>query len=673
MSTTSAAPRQRVSTPTVLGGALGVGLVVLAAGLLATGSTAPPTLGDPGPLVRWGLPVMTLIWQLAAFTTVGLLGLAAFLMPERGTTQRRATALRYAVRTGVVWVAAGALTVLFTFAELVGAPPTSGQVLSQIGSFVFSLELTRILAISTLTGLVVTVGASSARSRAAMAWLTFIGIFGVVVTALTGHAANAVGHEEAVNAMGFHLLGLTVWVGGLLGLVLMRPHLLERGQGGDLAVTVERYSVLALWSYVAIALSGMQSAWLRIGGLEGVTSAYGILVLVKVGIIVVLGAIGWQQRRSVVGRLRASEQARGAFARLVTVEVTLMAAATALGVALSRAIPPDLREVPPADLITTLSGYPDPGAPTTADWFLSWRIDWLLLTVALVSIGLYVAGVVRLRRRGDHWPWLRTAVWIAGWLLFIYATSGAPGIWGRVLFSTHMVMHMIVAMFVPLLLVPGAPVTLALRALKPRQDKTWGPRELILQIVHSRANRILTNPVVAALLFFVSLAIFYYSPAFELALTTHTGHLLMMAHFLITGYLFTWVLIGIDPGPRRWHPLVLLTILFVTVSFHAFFGVILTGTGTLLAADFYGNLNLPWLTDPLADQHTAGEIAWGVGEAPTLILALLVARNWVKADRAETRRKDRQADRDGGAELAAYNAMLAERRSGGERTGGPSL
>jgi cytochrome c oxidase assembly factor CtaG/putative copper export protein len=670
MSTVTASPRQRASAPRVLGGGLVVGLVVLVAGLLLTGSTAAPTLGDPGVLVRWGLPVVSLIWQLAAMATVGLLGLAAFLMPERGSTERRATALRYAVRTGSLWVAAGVLTLVFTFADLVGAPPTSGAVMSQLGAFVFSLEITRVIAISTGTALVVTVGAALTRSRAAMAWLTLIALFGVLVTALTGHAANAVGHEEAVNAMGFHLLGITVWVGGLVGLVLMRPHLVERGRGGDLAATVERYSVLALWAYVAVALSGLQSAWLRIGGLDGLSTAYGLLVVAKVVLIAALGVLGWQQRRTVVARLRTTEEARGPFARLAAVEVGLMAAATALGVALGRAVPPDLREVPPADIVTTLTGYPDPGPAAAADWFLTWRIDWLFLTLALVAVGLYVAGVVRLRRRGDRWPWLRTAVWVAGWLLFVYATSGAPAIWGRVLFSTHMVMHMLVAMFVPLLLVPGAPVTLALRALRARPDKTWGPRELIMQVTHSRANRVLTNPVVAAALFFVSLAMFYYSPAFELALTTHTGHLLMIGHFLVTGYLFTWVLIGIDPGPRRWHPLILLTILFVTVSFHAFFGVILTGTDALLAPDFYGRLDLPWMTDPLADQHTAGEVAWGVGEAPTLLLALIVALNWVRRDGAEARRRDRQADRDGGADLATYNAMLAERRRESERTGG---
>ena len=670
MSTTSATSAPRLTPGQVVGAGVGTGLVVLLAALLYTGATEPLALGDPGPIVRWGLPVLTLVWQVAAVTTVGLLGLAAFLMPERGTTSRRATALRYAVRTGAVWVATASLALVLTFADIVGAPPTSGQVLAQFGAFVLSLEITRVPAISVLAALLLTVGASVARTRATMVWLTLLGLFAIVVNALTGHAANAVGHEEAVNAMGFHLLGITVWVGGLIGLVLMRPHLVGRGHDEDLAVTVERYSVLALWAYVAVALSGVQSAWLRVGGLDGVTTAYGLLVLLKVAILAGLGILGWQQRRAIVARLRSSATARGAFARLAGLEILLMVAATGLGVALSRTEPPELQEVPEEDIVTTLTGYPDPGPATTADWFLTWRIDWLFLTVALVAIGLYVAGVVRLRRRGDHWPWLRTASWVVGWLLFVYATCGAPGIWGRVLFSTHMVMHMLVAMFVPLLLVPGAPVTLALRALKARKDKTWGPRELIMQITHSRANRVLTNPVVAAALFFVSLAIFYYSPAFELALTTHTGHLLMMAHFLITGYLFTWVLIGIDPGPRRWNPLILLTVLFVTISFHAFFGVILTGTDTLLAPDFYGQLNLPWLPDPLADQHTAGEIAWGVGEAPTLILALMVARNWVRSDRLETRRKDRQADRDGGAELAAYNEMLAQRRRQDERMGG---
>lgn len=662
MSNAPASTRSRLSAGPVLTGALGLGLLTLIIGLMVTGATQPPRIGDPGPLVRWGLPLLTLTWQVAAAATVGLAGLAAFLMPERGSTDRRAIAMRYAARSATVWAVAGGLTVLLTFADLVGAPPTSASVLSQFTTFVFQLDYTRVMAISAFVGLAIAIIASLARERSTMAWITFIGLAGIVINALTGHAANAVGHEAAVNAMGFHLLGVSVWVGGLVALVLMRRVLLTPGDGADLAATVERYSVLALWAYAAVALSGIQSGWLRLGGVGDLASAYGVLLLLKAAILVGLGVMGWQQRRSVVTALWSSPTSRGAFARLASVEVLLMVVAMGLAVALGRTPPPGTVLVPDTDIITTLTGFPDPGPISASDYVLTWRIDWLFLTVALVAIGLYLAGVWRLRQRGDHWPLGRTVCWVAGWLVFVYATSGALGIWGRVLFSTHMIMHMVVAMFVPLLLVPGAPLTLALRALKARTDKTWGARELILQVTHSRVNKVLTNPVFAAAFFFASMAMFYYSPTFELALTTHTGHLLMMAHFFLTGYLFTWVLIGIDPGPRRWNPLMLLVILFVTISFHAFFGVILTGTEYLLAPDFYGQLNLPWLESPWKDQFRAGEIAWGVGEVPTLILALLVARNWVKADKAETKRKDRQARRDGDAELAAYNAWLAERR-----------
>jgi putative copper resistance protein D len=111
----------------------------------------------------------------------------------------------------------------------------------------------------------------------------------------------------------------------------------------------------------------------------------------------------------------------------------------------------------------------------------------------------------------------------------------------------------------------------------------------------------------------------------------------------------------------------LLVVLFATMSFHAFFGVVMTGSTTVLAPDFFEALKLPWMTDVLGNQREAGAIAWGIGEAPTLILTLLVAVAWVRTDRAESTRKDRQADRDGDAELAAYNAHLQELKRRNER------
>jgi cytochrome c oxidase assembly factor CtaG/putative copper export protein len=635
------------------------GLVVALVAATLAGVLSPLVLDDPGPVVRWALPLMRVVSDLSSAATLGLLILAAFLVPERRTTERRIQASRLAAVTGVIWFVAAGLGVFLTFASLAGLGLGNPELGRQFLTFVWSLEVTRVLSISTAVALLVTVGAMLARTRAAYAWLAALALTGIVIVALTGHSAGSASHEDAVNSLGVHLIGVTVWVGGLLAIALMRPRI-----GKDLGATVSRYSVLAGWSYAAVAVTGLQQAVIRLGSFSGINSAYGAMIVAKTAIIVVLGVIGWQQRRRVIASIG---QGGHAFARLVLLELALMAAAMGLGAVLGRTPPPvpDAEQSPSA--VLAITGFPDPGPMAAADWFSTWRPNWLMITIAVLAVGLYVAGVMKLQRRGDTWPIHRTILWTLGWIMFVWATSGAPDVWGRVLFSVHMVMHMVIAMVVPLLLVPAAPLTLALRALPSRQDRTWGPREVILQVVHSRAMQVLSNPVVAAALFFGSLAAFYWSPLFELALTTHSGHLLMLAHFFITGYMFTWALIGIDPGPPKWSPAMLLLILFATISFHAFFGVALTGTQFVLAPGFFEQINLPWGPQLLADQERAGEIAWGFGEAPTLILAILVARQWFSRDRQETVRLDRQADRDDDAALRAYNARLG--RLGDETRG----
>jgi cytochrome c oxidase assembly factor CtaG len=171
------------------------------------------------------------------------------------------------------------------------------------------------------------------------------------------------------------------------------------------------------------------------------------------------------------------------------------------------------------------------------------------------------------------------------------------------------------------------------------------------------------------------MVVFYLTSLFPLALSSHAGHVAMVVHFSLVGYLFANVLVGVDPGPRRPAYPVRLLLLFATVAFHAFFGVALAESSVLLAADWYGALGLPWGVDALADQQQGAYLAWAIGEAPTLALAAAVAMRWVRDDERTARREDRAAARDGDAELAAYNAMLADlaaRRSPSEVTAGPA-
>ena len=233
-----------------------------------------------------------------------------------------------------------------------------------------------------------------------------------------------------------------------------------------------------------------------------------------------------------------------------------------------------------------------------------------------------------------------------------------------------MIGHMILAMLIPVLLVPGAPVTLISRAAAKRHDESRGLREWVLWAVHTKYAQFVAHPIIAAILFASSLVTFYYTPLFAWSTSDHLGHEWMVVHFLITGYLFTQALVGIDPGPNRLPFAVRLLLLIGTMAFHAFFGLSLMSGEGLLLADWYGAMGRTWGEAPLADQQTGGAIAWGIGEIPTALLTIMVSVQWYRNDAKDAKRLDRQSDRTGGADIEAYNQMLAKLAKRDERTGG---
>lgn len=656
-----------------------LGLLASALGAAFTGAAAPLEAGlnTAGEGVRWALPLLRVVHDIAAALTVGSLLFGAMIVPgrTRRATEaldepRRATAYRIATLSGFAWALLAVSIVVLQFADLAGMPLSAPGFGAGFAATVWSIESLRIGLISAGCAVVAATGASLARSRWTGLWLLAVSLFGVVVLGLGGHTGGSADHETAVNAMAAHLVTAAVWVGGLIALVLLRQRV-----GQSLGVVVRRYSLVALWCFAALGISGVMAASTRLASVADlVTTRYGVLLTVKIVAFLLLGLAGWWHRESTISRIdgavSAGDSAARPFLRLAVSEVLLMGVTFGVATALARSAPPVPEVVANPSVVLALTGFPAPPAPTALSWLTTWRFEYLFLAAGLLAIGLYVAGVVRLQRRGVRWPVSRTINWVVGWLIFIWATNGFLGVYGRVAFSWHMTLHMIEAMLIPIFLVLGAPVTLALRALKPRKDGTVGPRELILAVIHSRYVKVVGNPIFAGAFFFMSLVIFYWTNLFYLALTTHTGHVLMTVHFVLAGYFFAWVLVGIDPGPKKWGPALRLVVLFATISFHAFFGVAIVGGEAVLAPEFFNAIHLPWVTDPLADQRLGGSIAWAIGELPSLALAMIVAVQWARSDRAETKRHDRQADRDGDAELAAYNARLAalSRHDEGRRT-----
>lgn len=643
----------RAAGPAIL---VTVAVIVLVWALGFGGGAAKLSLDDAGPIARWGLTTAKLFVNLAAAGMVGVLVTALFTL--RAGEHEFDVALDVASISAAVFTiaaaATGFLTFLSVFNPALNAGPEFG---AQLGRFLVELEVGRTWLITTIAGAALTVLTFAVRSWVGTFLVTLLAIASLVPMGTQGHSGDDAFHHEAMMALILHIIGAAVWLGGLLLLIAVRPVLDQR----RIPDVVARYSSIALAAFVLVAVSGTVRAAIGLQEWPALLSPYGAILGVKVIALLGLALLGVWYRARLIGRMRDSGAASRAFWILIAFELALMGLASGTAAALARTPPPNpapLPEIPsPAERLT---GAPLPPELTIERWVTAWNVDLLWAVVAGFAVFFYLAGVWRLRSRGDEWPVHRTIMWVAGMVLLVWVTGGVINVYQDYLFSMHMVGHMLLTMAIPVLLVAGAPVTLAARAIRKRDDATRGGREWILWAVHSPVARALTNPFVAAGLFIGSLWIFYYTDLFRWSLYDHLGHQWMIAHFLITGYLFVQSLIGSDPVPWRLPYPGRLLLLIGIMAMHAFFGIAIMMQSGLIVAEWFGTMGRTWGATPLEDQYTGGGIAWSIGEIPTLILAIIVAVQWSRSDARETKRRDRHADRTGEAELDAYNARLRE-------------
>lgn len=461
-------------------------------------------------------------------------------------------------------------------------------------------------------------------------------VIGVVATAVTGNAGEGPDHDYATSAA----IVFAVAVAGLTGLkavaALTRTspnravQVLQVGFGA-LAVTyggMLLYLLLPDWTF--------GSDFARLGLIAGAL------------VTVVWLSDCWSLRRA----LPPFAGTAGALA---------MVAAVAAIAAMAGQIAPRFL----AHRFTgwdVFLGYQLPRPPTVASVLTLWRFDSLLGTAGVVLALAYLAAYVRLRHNGNAWPVGRLVAWLAGCVSLVFTTSSGVRAYGSAVFSMHMAEHMILNMFIPVLLVMGGPVTLALRVLPSAgKEQPPGPREWLTWLLHSRVTAFFSNPIIAFVLFVGSPYVVYFTPVFNTLIRYHWGHEFMAVHFLIVGYLFYWAIIGIDPGPRRLPYPGRIGLLFAVMPFHAFFGIALMTMAEPVGQTFYRSLNLPWLPSIIADQHLGGGIAWSLTEVPVIIVIVALVTQWARQDRKDASRGDRHADSDyADDDLEAYNAMLRE-------------
>ncbi|MBG6238635.1 putative membrane protein [Mycetocola sp. CAN_C7] len=189
-------------------------------------------------------------------------------------------------------------------------------------------------------------------------------------------------------------------------------------------------------------------------------------------------------------------------------------------------------------------------------------LDLVLALPFALALVAYAVGVMLQRQRGRRWPWFRSAAWTAGVVVAAAGFVGPLGTDAHAGFVLHMWAHLMVGMVAPLLLLAGAPVTLALRSLHVDTARR------LSRMLSSWPARVLTAPVPAAVLNVGGLWVLYSTPLFEAMQQNMLLHLVVMSHFLIAGYLFTAAIIPVDPAPHRAGYLTRAVVLLLALTAH---------------------------------------------------------------------------------------------------------
>jgi copper transport protein len=198
-----------------------------------------------------------------------------------------------------------------------------------------TIALERFVALA-VTGIGV-IGACFSRPGLIRAGVSLAGI-GAAVAMWIDVAASHAGAQTPVAAnlliQWAHIVASGVWIGGLLILLVA-----VRGQASDArGRAVRRFSTTAGVAIVVVAVTGTFRAIIEIGSIGQLFgTAFGILVLVKVGLFVVLAGLGAINRFGNVPR--ASTTLRG-LRRVASGEVVIGAAVVLVAAALVNVAPP---------------------------------------------------------------------------------------------------------------------------------------------------------------------------------------------------------------------------------------------------------------------------------------------------------------------------------------------
>ena len=576
-----------------------------------------------------------LLDSLFGVAAVGAFLSLAFLFPEKdglltSASQRLTAKLPILI---LAWLISAIGNLLATLANLFELSILDVLDLTTVRSYVTQTSLGKLQLFQVVATLLLLIFAKIIKKTGGAFLAYLLSISALIAPIFQSHSSQAGSHGLAIGSLIIHAIALSTWVGAVASLIFMENEVRK--------FTLSRISVIATWSVATVVISGVISSLLRLGLSDAWLTTYGLLIIGKIALLSLVAILAIRIRRNWKSNL-------------INFEILILALIVGIGAILSRFTPIVESELG-YDPIRELVGVAMPAEPNWQRLIFEYEADALMLGILVFATALYIKGVVILSRRKIKWPVGRTISFAFGISLLDYSTSGGLGLYGIFSFQYHMIAHMILSMIAPIFIVLSAPITLALRTLpQGRNSEERGIRGWFISILHSKVSTIWTHPIVVLAIFDGSLFALYFTSLFGDLMSSHFGHLLMNLHFIGAGLLFFFVIVGVDPNPRRTHHLVRMVILLAAMSIHAFFSVALMSSRTLIDGGYYELLARPWATDLLADQRAGASFGWAMGEIPILIAFIATFIQWIRSDAREAKRADKNSEKN----LAEYNEYL---------------
>ena len=217
-----------------------------------------------------------------------------------------------------------------------------------------------------------------------------------------------------------------------------------------------------------------------------------------------------------------------------------------------------------------------------------------------ILIALYLGACRVIGRK----PSRRQAMWFAlAMAAILYAHTELDELADARIFSMHMLQHLLETFVIPPLLLLGTP--------------GWMIHRIVLSRPIKPITRVLTNPLVAFLIFSAVFVTAHFPPVFEHMCRNENFHIFLHLMFMTAGVLLWWPILSPMPElPRLSYPAQILYLFLLMIPMTAVAAPITLATSVIYP--WYTEAAHGWGLNPIDDQVLGGLLMW-IGQGTYLM------------------------------------------------------